>query len=84
MNDVIQSLCKKMPQQMREFLNQLGLKAERSGCPGGIFNGPQVSINTLKNIFIYNFCMIPHSLIVSFNLAHFGLNQNPTGLQEAF
>ena len=30
-----------------------------------------------------NFCMIPHSLIFSFNLAHFGLKQNPTGLQEA-
>ena len=29
-------------------------------------------------------CMIPHSLIFSFNLAHFGLKQNPTGLQEAF
>ena len=27
--------------------------------------------------------MIPHSLIFSFNLAHFGLKQNPTGLQEA-
>ena len=80
MNDVIQSLCKKMPQQMREFLNQLGLKAERSGCPGGIFNGPQVSINTLNNIFIYNFCMIPHSLSLCSNLEHFGVKQNPTGL----
>ena len=42
----------------------------------------------LYNIFqstieIYNFCMIPHSLIFSFILAHFGLRQNPTGLQEA-
>ena len=27
--------------------------------------------------------MIPHSVIFSFNLAHFGLKQNPTGLQEA-
>ena len=42
----------------------------------------------LDNIFqstivTYNFCMIPHSLIFSFILAHFGLRQNPTGLQEA-
>ena len=42
----------------------------------------------LDNIFqstivTYNFCMIPHSLIFSFNLARFGLKQNPTGLQEA-
>ena len=28
------------------------------------------------------FCMLQHSLIFSFNLAHFGLKQNPTGLQE--
>ena len=27
--------------------------------------------------------MIPHSLIFSFILAHFGLKQNPTGLKEA-
>ena len=27
--------------------------------------------------------MIPHSLIFSFILAHFGLRQNPTGPQEA-
>ena len=27
--------------------------------------------------------MIPHSLIFSFNLAHFGPMQNPTSLQEA-
>ena len=30
-----------------------------------------------------NFRMIPHSLIFSFILAHFGLKQNPTGLKEA-
>ena len=33
-------------------------------------------------IVTYNFCMIPQSLIFSFNLAHFGLKHNPTGLQE--
>ena len=27
--------------------------------------------------------MIPHYIIFSFNLAHFGIKQNPTGLQEA-
>ena len=42
----------------------------------------------LDNIFqstivTYNFCMISHSLIFSFILAHFSLRQNPTGLQEA-
>ena len=42
----------------------------------------------LDNIFqstivTYNFCMIPHSLIFSFNFTRFGLKQNPTGLQEA-
>ena len=42
----------------------------------------------LDNIFqstivTYNFCMIPHSLFFSFNFTHFGLKQNPTGLQEA-
>ena len=40
--------------------------------------------NKLQSIIVtHNFCMIPHSLIFSFNLAHFGLKQNPTGLQEA-
>ena len=42
----------------------------------------------LDNIFqstivTYNFCMIPHCLIFSFNLAGFGFKQKPTGLQEA-
>ena len=42
----------------------------------------------LDNIFYstivtYNFCMIPHSSIFSFNFTRFGLKQNPTGLQEA-
>ena len=40
--------------------------------------------NKLQSIIVtHNFCMIPHFLIFSFNLAHFGLKQNPTGLQEA-
>ena len=44
----------------------------------------QVLDNKFQSIIVtYNFCMIPHSLIFSFNLAHFGLKQNPTGLQEA-
>ena len=34
------------------------------------------------NIVTYNFCMIPHSLTFSFIFGHFGLKQNPTGLQE--
>ena len=36
-----------------------------------------------STIVTYNFCMIPHSLIFSFNFTRFGLKQNPTGLQEA-
>ena len=36
-----------------------------------------------STIVTNNFCMIPHSLIFSFILAHFGLKQNPTGLKEA-
>ena len=44
----------------------------------------QVLNNKFLSIIVtYNFCMIPHSLIFSFNLAHFGLKQIPTGLQEA-
>ena len=34
------------------------------------------------NIVTYNFCMIPHSLTFLFIFGHFGLKQNPTGLQE--
>ena len=44
----------------------------------------QVLYNIFQSTIVtYNFCMIPHSLIFSFILAHFGLRQNPTGLQEA-
>ena len=40
--------------------------------------------NKFQSIIVtYNFCMIPHSLIFSFNLAHFGPMHNPTSLQEA-
>ena len=43
----------------------------------------QVLYNIFQSTIVtYNFCMIPHSLIFSFILAHFGLKQNPTGLQE--
>ena len=33
-------------------------------------------------IVTYNFCMIPHILTFCFNLGHFGLKQDPTGLQD--
>ena len=40
--------------------------------------------NKFQSIIVtYNFCMIPHSLSFSFNLAQFGPKQNPTGLLEA-
>ena len=45
--------------------------------------GSEMCIRDRSTIVTYNFCMIPHSLIFSFILAHFGLRQNPTGLQEA-
>ena len=44
----------------------------------------QVLYNIFQSTIVtYNFCMIPHSLIFSFILVHFGRRQNPTGLQEA-
>ena len=44
----------------------------------------QVLDNIFQSIIVtYNFCVILHSLIFSFNLADFGPKQNPTGLLEA-
>ena len=44
----------------------------------------QVLDNIFQSIIVtYNFFMIPHFLIFSFNLAHIGVKQNPTSLQEA-
>ena len=44
----------------------------------------QVLENIFQSIIVTdNFFMIPHFLIFSFILTHFGLRQNPTGLQEA-
>ena len=40
--DTISALEQKFPEQTRKFLKDLGLKHERSGQPGLIFNGPQV------------------------------------------
>ena len=46
------------------------------------FRHQTVLDNILQSIIVTNkFCIIPHSLIFSFNFSHFGLKQNPTGLQ---
>ena len=50
-----------------------------------LWKGALKMIFDIKIWFIivkYNFCMIPHFLTFCFNLGHFCLKPNPTGLQD--